>query len=290
MSAKVLTKLLAVSRAIKEDVKATGRNDFHGYSYLSESDIIEAVRDAMNEQGLVVIPQVDSLADEEVQDRKGNRDAITTVFFTYTFLDAESGESITTKWAGRGDDPSDKGIYKAMTGALKYLLRQTFLIADAKSDPEGDRGTDERAQGRTRNEKPRCPKCNLPLRSNDEGYYCWKKKGGCGWAGSLPGGTEPGPKDGAPKDLPWLLGLVSALELASASQGENRVYADEIEGRAVLKDSDVLRAIGRVDSRGIPKLLDLQNAYDGREKYDVWAKTVTAIEAEARRLGVGEYR
>ena len=201
MSAKVAAKLIEVARAIKGDVKATGWNDFHKYQYLSESDIVEAVRDAMTDKGLLVLPGIESISDEEVTDRKGNRAAITTVVFAYTILDAESGESIMLKWAGRGDDPADKGLYKAMTGALKYLLRQTFLIADSKSDPEADRSTDERAAERT--SKPKCPSCGLPLRSNDEGFYCWRKKGGCGWAGSSPaeGATEaPTDAKGAPAD------------------------------------------------------------------------------------------
>src|SRR6202045_3796544 len=59
----------------------------------------------------------------------------------YTFIDVDTGEEITAKVAGQGLDSGDKAPYKAMTGALKYALLQSFLIATG-DDPE-----DERADG-----------------------------------------------------------------------------------------------------------------------------------------------
>ena len=47
----------------------------------------------------------------------------------YTFTDVDTGEEITAKVAGEGLDPGDKAPYKAMTGALKYALLQSFLLA-----------------------------------------------------------------------------------------------------------------------------------------------------------------
>jgi hypothetical protein len=53
------------------------------------------------------------------------------------FRDAETGEVISGRAIGWGADSLDKAPYKAMTGALKYLLRMNFLIPD-EQDPEGD--------------------------------------------------------------------------------------------------------------------------------------------------------
>src|ERR1700738_467768 len=61
----------------------------------------------------------------------------------YTFMDRDTAEEITVKVAGEGRDPGDKGPYKAMTGALKYALLQSFLLATG-DDPE-----DERADARS---------------------------------------------------------------------------------------------------------------------------------------------
>jgi hypothetical protein len=61
----------------------------------------------------------------------------------YTFADVDSGEEIIAKVAGQGLDPGDKAPYKAMTGALKYALLQSFLLATG-DDPEDER-TDARS-------------------------------------------------------------------------------------------------------------------------------------------------
>jgi hypothetical protein len=60
------------------------------------------------------------------------------VVMAYTFADVDSGEEIVAKVAGQGLDPGDKAPYKAMTGALKYALLQSFLLATG-DDPEDER-------------------------------------------------------------------------------------------------------------------------------------------------------
>ena len=56
----------------------------------------------------------------------------------YTFIDVDTAEEITVKTAGEGLDSGDKAPYKAMTGALKYALLQSFLLATG-DDPEDER-------------------------------------------------------------------------------------------------------------------------------------------------------
>jgi hypothetical protein len=50
----------------------------------------------------------------------------------------DTAEEITVKVAGEGLDAGDKAPYKAMTGALKYALLQSFLLATG-DDPEEER-------------------------------------------------------------------------------------------------------------------------------------------------------
>jgi len=57
----------------------------------------------------------------------------------YSFVDVYTGEEIVTRVAGEGLDAGDKAPYKAMTGALKYALLQSFLLATG-DDPEEERG------------------------------------------------------------------------------------------------------------------------------------------------------
>jgi ERF superfamily len=60
------------------------------------------------------------------------------VIMAYTFCDVDSGEEVVATAAGQGLDAGDKAPYKAMTGALKYALLQTFLLATG-DDPEDER-------------------------------------------------------------------------------------------------------------------------------------------------------
>ena len=52
-------------------------------------------------------------------------------------LVTETGFSESSVTSGEGMDKGDKGIYKAQTGALKYYLSVTFMVATG-DDPEQD--------------------------------------------------------------------------------------------------------------------------------------------------------
>jgi hypothetical protein len=64
----------------------------------------------------------------------------------YRFVDARSGEELTVRVPGEGADSGDKAPYKAMTGALKYALLQSFLLATG-DDPEDERADSRAALG-----------------------------------------------------------------------------------------------------------------------------------------------
>ena len=61
----------------------------------------------------------------------------------FKFIDGETGEEITFKMSGSGQDAGDKGIFKAISGAQKYALMKAFMIPTG-DDPEQDAGVDER--------------------------------------------------------------------------------------------------------------------------------------------------
>lgn len=120
-------------------VQKSSENKFHGYKYASESSLLESLRPAMIDQGLVLIPSIGNVSPI---DAHGN----TTVTVEYT-LAHTSGEIWPDKIiaVGCGNDKSksgsvgDKGIYKALTGANKYLLFKLFQI-ETGDDPEKDEG------------------------------------------------------------------------------------------------------------------------------------------------------
>lgn len=62
---------------------------------------------------------------------------LTLITMQYHFFDSESGESLEGTFCSQGADSGDKGIFKAITGGIKYILSSIFLIPTG-DDPEKD--------------------------------------------------------------------------------------------------------------------------------------------------------
>jgi hypothetical protein len=133
--------ILRAMNAVMEEVnyvQKRGENDFHGYKYATEADVLDRLRPAMVKHGLILIPSVQQVSSI---DQHGN----TTVSIHYTLAHI-SGAVWSTPIiaAGCGNDRSksgfgDKGLYKALTGANKYLLFKLFQI-ETGNDPEESAG------------------------------------------------------------------------------------------------------------------------------------------------------
>lgn len=136
---KILQKILAIQKEIVP-MEKDGRNESQGYRYLSDEKIITEVKRLMDKHQVVC--QIDSKETGKQNTPKGTQ-ILTSVEVIYTFYDCESGESLTGTMAGQGTDSNDKGVYKAITGATKYVYVKTFKIPTA-DDPENSRGTKEK--------------------------------------------------------------------------------------------------------------------------------------------------
>lgn len=119
-------------------VPKNGRNAFHKYDYATESDIMDAVRAELSRVGVAIFPSVGNVKVGEA-DPKDRGGPVTTVELLVTFVHS-SGEAMTTRWFGQGQDKTDKGYYKAYTGAMKYCLLKTFLMSTG-DDPEATDGS-----------------------------------------------------------------------------------------------------------------------------------------------------
>lgn len=139
---KLVSKLAEVMKRVRY-IQKTGVNDFHRYKYATEADVNEHVREVLAELNVVMIPNVVSHSVREHINAKGKTEYIVTVGVDFTFHDGETGETITFRTYGEGQDAGDKGTYKAITGAQKYALMKAFMIPTG-DDPEGDNGVDER--------------------------------------------------------------------------------------------------------------------------------------------------
>ena len=120
-------------------VQKKGENDFHGYKYATEADVLGRLRPAMVKHGLVLIPSIQQVSSV---DENGN----TNVSIHYTLAHVSGAVWPTPVIAaGCGNDKNkngvgDKGLYKAITGANKYMLFKLFQIETGNAEPEDSEG------------------------------------------------------------------------------------------------------------------------------------------------------
>jgi hypothetical protein len=127
-------------------VQKRGHNERHNYNYVTAADLAGSVGDILAELGVVVIPQLQSISTELP---RSSSERIARIVINYRFVDARSVEELIVRVAGEGADAGDKAPYKAMTGALKYALLQSFLLATG-DDPEDERAESRAALGSER--------------------------------------------------------------------------------------------------------------------------------------------
>ena len=129
-----LYKRMAQAMAQLKRLPKRGQNKHFNYMYVTDSDVLDAVRGALGGVGIAFF---NDLVDME---QDGNRTLIT---LDATFADGETGASVTVTWAGEALDSQDKGINKALTGAVKYGLLKTLLASTGEDDPDGEQPDDK---------------------------------------------------------------------------------------------------------------------------------------------------
>lgn len=124
-------------------IQKTGWNDFHKYHYVTESDLVSAVRPLLAQVGVIIIPDVTTVERiAEVQERSGTS-TLTQVMVRYLVTDGK--EHYSFGMPGHGLDRADKGVYKAITGSMKYALYKLFEV-ETGDDPERDSVSDDAVQ------------------------------------------------------------------------------------------------------------------------------------------------
>lgn len=115
----------------------SGNNKFDGYKYSMLEDYCAIIRKPMADNGLsisVEIAQMTRLPDRTTNGGKTEHAVEVSVIGT---LAHESGETREYVCFGEGQDRADKAMYKAFTGAKKYLLSNIFNVPTT-DDPEQD--------------------------------------------------------------------------------------------------------------------------------------------------------
>ncbi len=138
----ILRKLHAVMQEC-DYIQKDKENAFHRYRYASEAAIKEKLHAALVAHGIIPQFSIIGLTEREITRIKDGKpqtsEWLTTANIHYKFSCIDTGEFVEGTFFGCGVDPSDKGLYKAVTGAIKYILTSQFLIATG-DDPEDDAG------------------------------------------------------------------------------------------------------------------------------------------------------
>ena len=152
-SLNIYQKLVEVRKGVLYLQK---ENQGHQFKYVSSSQTLSALREKMDELGLLLVP---SILEEHLHTKWANKEAGATEHMTelvveFTWINAEKPEEkITCRWYGQGLDTGEKGVGKAVTYAEKYFLLKFFNIATDKDDPDAFQGKqDDKAAGAPKQE------------------------------------------------------------------------------------------------------------------------------------------
>ncbi|MBR2734469.1 MAG: ERF family protein, partial [Selenomonadaceae bacterium] len=109
---KIAKKFVDVMRECSHVAK-NGTNDFHRYKYATAADVLEKVNASFTKHGLASVVTPNLLSMQQVTTAKGNIEQLATVEVVIMLIDSESGETLTLKGLGSGQNSGDKSVAKA---------------------------------------------------------------------------------------------------------------------------------------------------------------------------------
>ena len=134
LNAKLQQKKNTLRKLLKEKgvLKKGGVNSYDNYSYFSEAQYKELFTELFSDAGLEL-----SFNEVEYNTFTGSEKQANGRMPKLEFIltDIATGFYEVTTITGEGIDKGDKAGYKAYTGALKYYLANTFMVATG-DDPE----------------------------------------------------------------------------------------------------------------------------------------------------------
>jgi hypothetical protein len=134
LNAKLQAKKNMTRKALKDKgiLKREGNNTFDKYKYFSEAQYKQLFTELFSEAKLELSFTEISYDTFEGSEKQSNGRMPKLKFI---LTDVDTGFYEETVITGEGIDKGDKAGYKAYTGAIKYYLANTFLVATG-DDPE----------------------------------------------------------------------------------------------------------------------------------------------------------
>ena len=131
----IYQKLIEVRKAIpflKKDKEG------YQFKFVSSSQTLGALREAMDANNLLLIPRVMSERVLGHETKKGDHQYFTVLGMEFTWVNAEvPEETIVCSWTGQGLDDGEKGVGKALTYAEKYFMLLQVMSSGLEPEVPG---------------------------------------------------------------------------------------------------------------------------------------------------------
>ena len=120
-----MAKVMGVLKTIPKN----GRNKQQGYDFVTDSDLLDAIRPALAQHKIALVADMIEVA-------AGERP--TKVLMRFRLCCGETGAVVESRWWGQSNMPGDKALTAAAVLAQKYFLKATFAIStgDESDDPD----------------------------------------------------------------------------------------------------------------------------------------------------------
>jgi len=119
------------------------------YKYVKGSQVLGALREKLDELGLLLIPEIISTTYQEIKTPKAEKaefeakpkaekaENLVKIDMLFTWLNVHKpDEKVECRWSSMGQNEREKGIGSAMTYAERYFLLKFFMIATDELDPD----------------------------------------------------------------------------------------------------------------------------------------------------------
>jgi hypothetical protein len=136
-STKNIYEKLAAVRDKVGSIEKNGLNKFANYRYVDKDTLYDYFRAYFAAERLFVFSSTESAIRAESKNAKGEKINTSIVRKKHTIVDLDNPESskVEVFSEGVGEDKTDKDIYQADTGAMKYFLIDNFFVSGGDSFP-----------------------------------------------------------------------------------------------------------------------------------------------------------
>lgn len=116
------------------------------YQYVTGNKLLGVVRPIMDEIGLLLITEVKeaTYTRQDYNTRNGQKsEMFCAIKMLFTWVDAESGETLPVEWASSGMNNFDKSIGSAISYAERYVIMKMIHLATDEDDVDAVKTPEE---------------------------------------------------------------------------------------------------------------------------------------------------